>query len=619
MEAHEDGHAGEPFEREQAPDHGHDEEEEATEPGAEHALFYHDSRRGPRSYVAAMLLFVGLACEAPEGPGGVSEGEPAPSVGELPGGDPGDSAEEVDATDAVFDVAAIHTIALTMDPAEWWDIQQNPWAESWHAADFTFTGGADGEVETLGQVGVRAFGAGSEIAGKPALKISFDKYVDGQRFHELEQLKLDNSSQDPGYLNERIGTEVLRELGVPAARTGWAEVTVNGDPAGFFVILEPIDDRFVKRWYGDADGPLYGMVSGWYSQGLNPFPAAYPDPSTWYDCQTAVKSDGQELVEAARRLAEGSDAEVAEVVDLDEFLRVSVARSVMGGIDTFSADGNNYYLYSDHGRLSQIAWDLDADLGYPYAFANAFAVNPRAPWLTSPWSVNPATGAPYTDPVLLRHLAMGADPDAVVAEVLAGPLDHAEVDAKIVASADLIRDAVWNDVLGYGPAFGPRVADLRMFLHERSSALAGHDVADCTEPDDGSVPVSAMSPTGTVGWGALTVDATNWGPGFSVNGEHTCRGLFAHAPSDVTVTVPAGVTRLTGAVGLQDWAQVCGDGAAFSVVQGGTTLWSSGVVRGYADAVPFAVDVAPGALRLVVSPNAEYSCDTAAWLDVRGR
>lgn len=534
---------------------------------------------------------------------------------DLPGSPP-----EPDPTDAVFDVATVHQIVLSMSAASWGEIQTNPWAENWHEADFQFVSGVDGSVVDVPRIGIRAFGAGSEIAGKPALKISFDRNVEGQRFLSLEQLKLDNSSQDAGYMNERVGTAVLRRMGVPAARTGWAEVTANGSHAGFFVLMEPIDDRFLRRWYPDADGPLFGMISGWYSQGLNPFPVGYGDPLTWYDTQTAVESDGSELAEAVERLASGTDSEVAEVVDLDEFLRMGVARSVMGGIDTFSGDGNNFYLYVHDGRLSQIAWDLDADLGYPWAYSLAMAVDPRAPWLTSPWSTNPVTGAPYTDPVLLRHLAMGADPDAVVEEMLAGPFEYTLVDAEIVASAELIEPYVWSDVLGYGPAFGPRIADLRMFVHQRSSRLAGRDVADCEEPDDGSVSASTLAPTATVGWGELLLDQTYWGPGASIAGDHFCRGLFAHAPSHVTLQVPAGMSTLSGRVGAQDWVQVCGNGMTFEVWQGGVQLWASGVVRNYDEAVSMgAIAVSPGAVDLIAGHNGEYSCDTAVWADVRVR
>lgn len=560
-----------------------------------------------------------LACAAGniELPGGdrVDTSTEAAPPADLPG-----SPDEPDPSDGVFDVGAVHQIELSMSAEGWAEIQGNPWVENWHEADFHFESGRDGSTVDVPAIGIRAFGAGSEIAGKPPLKISFDRNVVGQRFLNLEQLKLDNSSQDAGYMNERVATAVLRRMDVPAARTGWAEVTVNGSHAGFFVLLEPIDDRFLRRWYPDADGALFGMISGWYSQGLNPFPVGYGDPLTWYDTQTAVESDGSELTEAAERLANGTDAEVEEVIDLDQFLRVGVTRSVMGGIDTFSGDGNNFYLYVHDGRLSQIPWDLDADLGYPWAYSLAMSVDPRAPWLTSPWSTNPVTGGPYTDPVLLRHLAMGADPDAVVEEVLAGPFEYALVDAEIVASAALIEPYVWDDVLGYGPSFGPRIADLRMFVHQRSSRLAGRDVADCSDPDDGSVPASALSPTGTVGWGELLVDETYWGPGASIAGDHSCGALFAHAPSQVSIEVPLGMSTLTGRVGAQDWVQVCGNGMTFQVWQNGVELWASGVVMNYDKAVSMgSVAVVPGTVELVAGHNGEYSCDTAVWADVRVR
>lgn len=566
-----------------------------------------------------------------EGDGGGGNAGP----GDGSGGSGGDSAEPPDApvealpeapatdpSDAVFDPWVIHTLDLEMDPAAWADIRDNPWPETWYEADLTFTSGGEGSgegwVEGLPAVGVRAFGAGSKYAGKPPLKISFDHYVEGQDWRGLEQLKLDNSVQDFTFLHERITTEVLRDMGLPAARTGWVQVRVNGDPVGFFVLLEPIDDRFVKRWFGEDEGPLYGMVSGWYAQGLNPLPTGYEDPLLWYEQQTSVSADGAEILAAIEALSTGTDEEVAALIDLPEFTRISVARSVMGGIDTFSGDGNNFYLYSHNGVLEQIPWDLDADLGYPYAISNAMTVSLESPWLQSPWSWNPVTGAAYTDPVLLRHLSMGADVDSIVSEMFSGPYAWAATDTKILASAAVIRDAVYGDVLGYGPTFDQHVADLRLFVHQRGSVVLGRDAADCLEPEDGSVSLSDLSPTGTVGWDTLRVDATLWGPGFSVRGEHTCRGLFTHAPSVVQVTVPAGMSSLTGGVGLQDWMQVCGDGASFFVEQGGVTLWSSGSLGTYDPAVDMgSVSVEPGRLSLRVSPNAEYSCDTAAWLDLR--
>ncbi|MDP2308502.1 MAG: CotH kinase family protein [Pseudomonadota bacterium] len=561
-----------------------------------------------------MLLL--LACTAtsvsPGRPHDPSTDPSADREDQLPEVLPGqDTAGAVDPTDAVFDPTRIATVALEMSEADWAEIRDNPWAEAWHPATFRWGAEADPEQVVIGDIAVRAFGQGSEIAGKPSLKLSFDRLVPGQEFAGLDELKLDNSSQDVGYLNEYLATGIMRRFGVPAARTGWARVTVNGAAAGFFVVLESIDDRFVERWFGNDDGVLYGMNSGYYAQGLNPM----TDGLFWFEPQTSVDSDGTDLVALSEIVAAGTDDQFAAALDLVNFGRESVARSAMGSMDAFSADGNNYYLYDDGGVWHILPWDFDVDLG-GYYFSAALTVDPRAPWATSPWAINPITGAAYTDPVLTRSLALGLDPDALVDELLGAAMAWEVVDSEASAAAALIRDDVYADVLGYGPSFDQRRHDVRLFLHTRLSGLAGGEVAPCVAPPD-AVPLAAMGPAGTVGWGELLVDRTYWAPGFNVAGEHSCTGAFAHAPSTVTLTIPDGVTRLVGKAGLQDWAQRCGDGATFAISQG-ETLWQSGTITNYQLAEAFDVAVSPGPLTLVTAPNADYACDTAAWADVWG-
>lgn len=69
----------------------------------------------------ALLLACTSATEVPVGGAdtGVPGAEAIPGVPEP---------EEVDPTDAVFDPAVIHDVALTMAPAAWADTRDNPWA-----------------------------------------------------------------------------------------------------------------------------------------------------------------------------------------------------------------------------------------------------------------------------------------------------------------------------------------------------------------------------------------------------------------------------------------------------------------------------------------------------------
>ncbi len=554
------------------------------------------------------MLTLLLACAATELPADSASpvaGDSGTTTGteHLPG-------VEEPGSDTLFDPSLVHEVHLTLDPDDWLLVRDRPSEKLWVQADLSW-----GE-HALDGIGLRAFGSGSLRAGKPSLKLGLDHFVDGQELLGLDELKLDNSSQDVGYLNEHLATAAMRRAEVPASRTGWVRLYVNGEAAGFFVLLESIDDRFVERWFGHDDGPLYSMNAHNYAQGLNPM----DDPLVYYEPETSAGGDGSELAAAALALQAGDAATISALIDTEGLFRESVARSVMGSLDSFSADGNNFYLFVDDGRVRIVPWDFDVDFG-GYYLETALVVDPRAPWATSPWASNPLTGQPYTDPVLSWNLAQGLDPDALVAELLAGPLDWATLDQDVIQLADLIRDDVHADVFGVGSQFEARVHTLRLFLHARWSALVGEDVADCEPAEDGVLRTADLAPTGTVGWGTLDVDHTQWGPGFQVAGEHHCTGLFAHAPSTVTLQVPAGASTLTGLAGLQDWGRVpCGDGVTYSIWQGGVPLWTSAPVLEQVPAVDFGeLAIQPGEVVLQVTEEGGYSCDTSAWLDLEVR
>src|SRR6185503_16845531 len=62
---------------------------------------------------------------------------------------------------------------------------------------------------------------------KPALTLSFGKFIPDQRFHGLRKIHLNNSVQDPSYMCENIAGELFRKAGVPTPRVSYATVTLN--------------------------------------------------------------------------------------------------------------------------------------------------------------------------------------------------------------------------------------------------------------------------------------------------------------------------------------------------------------------------------------------------------
>jgi hypothetical protein len=546
---------------------------------------------------------------------------------------PGSGVPDGDPSDAVFDDAVIYDIRLTMPVESWQDIGGDPWAENWHVADFEW---AD---EGVAQVGVRAFGYSSHVAGKPPLKIDFNREVPGQRWRGLETLKLRNAYYDSSFMHDALAPWMLREAGIPASRTGWARVWVNGERVGLFTVMEAIDDRFLKRNFGNDDGPLYS-IDGIRGHGLMPL----TDALAYFQYNTEVMGDGSDLEDLTRIVADGTDEELAAVLDVDAFFVESIVRTLSGSQDAFSADGNNFYLYNDpgsepdgdpdpdelHGTWRIIPWDFNFDFA-SLGLEPALAVDPAMPWATSSFAYDPTTGAPYTDVLMQRQIASGRDVDATIAELVAGPLAFSGLVAKVHQWRTLLAEDAALDPLGGEVAFEHALANDLLYLHMRLSNELGVEVAECAGLEAGGTWARDLSPRGTVGWASVTADGWYWGDGdvhclntdqacigFDVADQHYCTGLYTHAPSDVTIEVPDGATQLRGAVGLQLFAQDCSNGARFSIVQNGVTLWQSSVLSSYSAAEDIGdVAVQPGEVHLVASDEGDWGCDTTSWLDLR--
>lgn len=111
----------------------------------------------------------------------------------------------------------------------------------------------------LGEVGVRLKGNLSltTLDEKPSFKVKFNKYVKGGRFLDLKKLTLHSMHQDPTMLREWLGYRLFRMLGVPASRTGYAQITVNGEDYGLYLNVETPDDKMLARIFQDPSGNLY--------------------------------------------------------------------------------------------------------------------------------------------------------------------------------------------------------------------------------------------------------------------------------------------------------------------------------------------------------------------------
>ncbi|MEC9030769.1 MAG: CotH kinase family protein, partial [Planctomycetota bacterium] len=113
--------------------------------------------------------------------------------------------------------------------------------------------------QVIDRVGLRYKGNSSsrpDQRHKRGFLVKFSEFVKGQRFLGLRRVSLDNGVQFGSLFSERIITDILAEVGVPASRTNYARVTLNGKFIGVYVNVERIDKAFLSNRLDDADGAL---------------------------------------------------------------------------------------------------------------------------------------------------------------------------------------------------------------------------------------------------------------------------------------------------------------------------------------------------------------------------
>ncbi|MBC7821074.1 MAG: CotH kinase family protein [Planctomycetaceae bacterium] len=242
---------------------------------------------------------------------------------------------------------------------------------------------ADVELDgqTMKDVGLRFKGNGSYMLSaatrKRPFKIDFNRYVDGQKFHGMQQLNLHNNVMDPTHVRQALSYSVFQAAGVASPRTAFAEVslTIDGErdhePLGLYTLVEEIDKAFLRRHFQTDKGLLLKPEG---TQGLEYKGedwAAY----SWFEPKSKPKKDeARRLIELTRLIHKADDEqfrrEIGALLDTDQFAGFLAANTLLANMDSFLTQVHNYYLYLpppsnklQSDKFVFLPWDLDLSMG----------------------------------------------------------------------------------------------------------------------------------------------------------------------------------------------------------------------------------------------------------------
>lgn len=246
-------------------------------------------------------------------------------------------------------------------PAEDWNALRNQWPKMGgnpEEKDYTyFKGDVWIDGTKIESVGIRKKGfLGSNDTERPSLKIKFDEYEKQSPVIGMDRLTLNNNKQDRSQVSQLLTYRVFRDAGIPAPKTGYAAVTVNGTFLGLYTNVESIKKPFLRDHFANAGGHLYEIqLTDFHPLALN----AIEDKGN-----SKGKNDRAYVRSLAELLAQDGELKLDEldaIIDLDQFIRYWAIESLLGFWDGYAANQNNVYVYfdPDSGKGYFIPWGAD--------------------------------------------------------------------------------------------------------------------------------------------------------------------------------------------------------------------------------------------------------------------
>ena len=213
------------------------------------------------------------------------------------------------------------------------------------------------------EVKLKGKGSFRPLGGKASFNVKFPKTG---RMLGLRKMTLNNMAQDPSMVHETLGYELLRAAALPAPRTGFAYVRVDGKPYGLYLDLEAYDSVSLPRLFAST-GHLYEADD--YGVDVAPGGAGGYEVDEGDEDDLA---DLEALIGAASAPADGWWDGLAGVADRTELTRLWAGEHFIGHWDSYSVTRGSLwprqllYLHSDEsGRFSMLASGLDEAFKYP--------------------------------------------------------------------------------------------------------------------------------------------------------------------------------------------------------------------------------------------------------------
>jgi hypothetical protein len=173
---------------------------------------------------------------------------------------------------------------------------------------------------------------------KPAITFNMDKFVKRQTYLGMDKFHLNNSVEDPSFVNERLLEMLFTRVSVPATRAVPVRVELNGRDVGVYVLKEGFDKQFVHRHFANTEGTLF---DGGQFKDVSDALQVIQGPESGRECLKALALAAG-TVDHKKRLAA-----FEETLDVTKFISYWCVDVLAAGYDGYPVAKNNFRLFID--------------------------------------------------------------------------------------------------------------------------------------------------------------------------------------------------------------------------------------------------------------------------------
>ena len=397
-------------------------------------------------------------------------------------------------SDSLFNTDQVIDIQLTFSQPSYWDsllAYYDEGLERQLLASVVLTDATG--TYTYDSVGVRFKGNSSYgLPEKKSMKIDFNEYVSGQKYHGVKKINLNNGFNDPTLLREKIFFDFCQDMDVLAPRAIFGNVTINGALLGFYGVVEQVDKEFLDRWVDDTNGNLF-KAGDQFGAGTGGTAAAdlawYGNAQSSYEARYELKtneavndwSDLIALIDVINNTTNSQlEAQLPLLTDLQPMLRSLAIDNLFSNLDSYINSARNFYIYHNDttGLWQWIKWDANEAFGrYSGGQSNLVDLAPN-------YVAN-------ARPLMTRIMNVPAIYSLYQVEYCAAcdAFDNAQLDPRIDALAALIQAHVFADpnkqytnaqftanlagniTAGGGPGGNQTIYGLKSFINGRRQFL----------------------------------------------------------------------------------------------------------------------------------------------------